>query len=104
MSWLTDITNWLREVFLALWGALVDLAHDMLIFAVEAVLGLVQTIISAIPVPDFLQGLSICGILSQAGPTAGWIIGVMHIPEGMAMIAAGVAFRLLRKFLTLFQW
>jgi hypothetical protein len=104
VSWLTDLTNWLSGVLTALFNGLVDLGHDLIIFLVEGTLGLFQAIVSAIPSPDFLTGISICGILGSAGPTAAWIIGVMHIPQGMGMVAAAVVFRLTRKVLTLFQW
>lgn len=104
MGWLTDFTNWLREQFQAFWNAIEQFGKDMGVYLVERVLELVTVIANAIPVPDALQEISICGILSQAGPTALWVIDVMQIPEGMTVIAAMFVFRMLRKLLTLFQW
>ncbi|MGV8950482.1 MAG: hypothetical protein ACOH2M_05315 [Cypionkella sp.] len=104
MNWLTNFTNWLREQIVAVWTAVVDFAHDLLVGGVDAVLTLFAAMVAAIPVPDFLANLSICGILANAGPTAAWAMGAMHVPEGMAMVAGGVTFRLLRKVVTLFQW
>lgn len=104
MGWLSDATDWLGEQIEAVWNATEAFFSDLLVGAVETVLDLVSTIANGIPVPEFLQGISICGTLSQAGPTAAWISDICHLPEGMTAIAGGFAFRMLRKLLTLGQW
>lgn len=104
MGWLTNFTNWLREQFLALWNALVELLGDLVVWLVEAMLDLVVVIVEALPAPDFIADYSICALLSSAGPTAAWALGSFRIAEGLGLLAAGFAFRMLRKLLTLFQW
>lgn len=99
-----DLTNWLREAINDVWSAFVTFTKDMLVFAVESVLDLVATMVEALPSPDFLQTTSICGVLANAGPWATWAIGTFKIAEGFALIAGSVVFRLLRVFLTAFQW
>ncbi|HWK52881.1 MAG TPA: hypothetical protein VNR18_00790 [Hyphomicrobiales bacterium] len=98
------VTNWFKEQFEALWADFVEFGRDMLVFAVESVLDLIATMVEAIPSPDFLQNASICGVLASAGPWATWAIGTFRLAEGFALIGGAVVFRLLRVFLTAFQW
>ncbi len=104
IGWLTDVTDWLRDQLATLWTALVALMQDMIVFMVEGFLSLISAIVNAIPVPDFLSETTICGLLSQAGPTAAWVMENFHIAEGMTLVTSALAFRMLRKLLTLFQW
>lgn len=99
-----DITNWLADQIRSVWDAFVAFMHDFGVFLVETVLDLVNVIIHAIPSPEFLQQLSLCAILSNAGPWASWAISTFRIGEALALLAAALVFRLLRVFLTLFQW
>lgn len=103
-GWLTDLTKWLLDLVKALFADLVELLKDLIVYSLEAVLELVKSIIAGIPVPDLLTNTTICGLLNSAGPTAAWVMGVFHVPQGMALIAGAIVFRLVRKFVTLFQW
>jgi len=103
-GWLGDLTNWIGQMIIALFQALMSLLMDMLIFAVENMLTLWCLAIESIPVPDFLTQYSLDGLLGSAGPTITWLIGTFRIGECLAIIGAGFAFRLLRKLLTLGQW
>jgi hypothetical protein len=103
-GWLDDVTNWLRDLFLKIWQALVAFINDMIVFLVEGLLELIALAIESLPVPDFLSGGGIGAALASAGPTVMWTLDTFKISEGMVLIAAGYGFRLLRKFLTLFQW
>ena len=104
MGWLTDLTNWLAAQIHAVWDALVLLAQDLALFLMEAVMDLSATAIEAIPVPDFIAQVSIGQFLAAAGPEVQWVLVKFRIAEGLGFIAAGYAFRLLRKLLTLGQW
>lgn len=103
-GWLERLTNWLGEMVATVFGALVDLVKDFVLFAVRGVLDLVLAIVNAIPVPDFLSQYSICTLLANAGPTAAWAVGTFKIAECLSVLMLAVSFRLLRKLLTLFQW
>lgn len=103
-GWLNDLTNWLRELARKIWDATVQFFTDMIVFLVEGVLELFAVAIEALPVPGFLTGGGIGAALASAGPTVMWALNTFKISEGMVLIAAGYGFRLLRKFLTLFQW
>lgn len=99
-----DVTNWLREQFVALWNAFMDFMHDLVVFAIETTLELVRVIVYALPSLDFLSGLTVCTILSNAGPWAKWAIVTFHLAESFVLLSGALVFRLLRVILTLFQW
>lgn len=104
MGWLTDLTNWLVEQIQRIWDAVTEFFGDLIVASIEAVLDLFATIVEAIPVPDFIGNYSIGGLLSNVGSDLMWIMGAFRIGEGIALLGAGYAFRLMRKLLTLGQW
>lgn len=104
VGWLTDLTNWLRDLVKTMFAEAIEFAKDFIELAFAMFVDAVLVVIAAIPVPEFLDGLSICGILGDAGPSVAWAVGAMRVPEGMAIIAAGFLFYLVRKAVTLFQW
>ena len=103
-GWLTDLTTWIAQQLKALWDAFVEFCGDLLIKAGETVCDFFATAVEAIPVPDFLTQYSLDGMLGQAGPVIAWLVGTFRIGECFAILAAGFAFRMLRKLLTLGQW
>lgn len=103
-DWLNDLTTWLKEQFMALWNAFTELLQDMLLNALEMVLDVFAKAVEAISVPDFMTTYNLGTLLGEAGPTVVWIANTFRLGEGLALIAAGYAFRLLRKLLTLGQW
>lgn len=104
MDWLTDLTNWLRDQLQSLWDAFVAFLGDLVVTAIEAVCDLFATAVEAIPVPDFMTQYSLDSLLGQAGSTIAWIVSTFRVGEGLAIIGAGFAFRLIRKLFTLGQW
>lgn len=106
MNWLTEFTTWLAEQIRAFFDAFNALLQDILVFAVEAVFEVVALAVELLStmLPEGLQGVTICGLLAQGGPTVQWAVTTFKVPEGMTVIAAAVVFRLARKLLTLFQW
>ncbi len=103
-GWLEDVTNWLRETLLAFWNAFVQFIKDAVVLIIESVLDLFATAVEAIPVPDFIANGSIGQFVSGAGETVLWAASTFKLAEGMALLAAGYTFRLLRKLFTLGQW
>lgn len=101
---LEKLTNWLKELVLAIWQAFSDFMSDLLLKALELWLVSVTLMWSKVPMPDFLDGYSLCSLISQAGPTVGWAMNTFRIGEGLGLLAAGFAFRMVRKLATLFQW
>lgn len=104
VGWLTDLTNWLRDLVKTMFTEAIEFAKDFIEMAFAMFVDVVLVVIAAIPVPEFLDGLSLCSILGDAGPSVAWAVGAMRVPEGMAIIAGGFLFYLVRKVVTLFQW
>jgi hypothetical protein len=103
-GWLSRITGWFAYAFNAFFTAIAQFFKDLVIYALAAVLSVVVLAISSIPVPDWIANNSMGSLLGQAGPVAGFFMVKLQIPAALLLIGAGYAFRLLRKFLTLFQW
>ena len=101
---MSDFVNWLlglvKSLFLALW----DLIADVFIAVFGWLLDIVAYIINHIPVPDFLSAYSIQILFQPIHPTILYFAQFFNFPMCFGLISAGVAFRLTRKFLTLFQW
>lgn len=103
-GWLSRITGWLSYALNTLFAAIAQLAKDLVTYVIGAVLGLVANAIASIQVPSWITNNSMGTLLSQAGPVAGFFMAKLQIPAALGIIGLGYAFRLLRKFLTLFQW
>lgn len=103
-GWLSRLTGWFSYALNTLFTALVGFFKDLVTYVLAVVLGVVALAISMIPVPTFLQGISLGSMLGQTGSVVGFFMMNLQIPAALGMIGAGYAFRLLRKFLTLFQW
>lgn len=104
MGWLIKLTDWLREQMIAMFQAYLNLLQALFMIWLKQMCGVWLTLLDLLPVPDFLANYSMCTLLSQAGPTVGWVLNSFRIAEGLGLIGAAFAFRLSRKFLTLFQW
>lgn len=103
-GWLSKLTGWIANVVHTFFVAIMQLLKDLVTYTLSVVLDLVASAISAITPPDFLANYSMGNMLGQAGPIVGFFLVQLRIGEGLALVGAGYAFRLLRKFLTLFQW
>lgn len=101
---LRDLTDWLQEQVQAIWDAFVEFIGDTLLNAVEMLLALFATLIEAIPMPEFVSQYGLGALLANLPPGVQWFLVQMKIPQGLAILAAGIAFRLLRKLITLGQW
>lgn len=103
-GWLDDITNWLSQLVRDVWEAFVTFVRDVVLHAIDIVLEGFSLLIEAIPVPGFLEGVSLGQYLGQLPGGVQWMLSTFRLPECFAILAAGVAFRLLRKLVTLGQW
>lgn len=100
---MTKFAEWLlsliKDVFKAGWNFVLD----AFIAVVDLGLQAFATLIAAIPVPTFAS--SGLGPLLAAIPGDIWFFaGHFRIAECFAVLGVGAAFRLTRKFATLFQW
>ncbi|MGO4521248.1 hypothetical protein AB4076_11590 [Dyella sp. 2RAF44] len=103
-GWLSKLTGWIANVVHTVFVAAVQVLKDLVTYIIGVVLGLVASAISAIGVPSWLSQYSMGSILANTGSTLAFFLVQLQIPAGLSLIGAGYAFRLTRKFLTLFQW
>lgn len=103
MKWLKELTDWIARQLTALWDAFVEFIGDTLLALVELVLETFARLVEALPVPGFLE-VGLGQVFGNLSPAILYYVGVFRIGEGLLVLAGGVAFRLLRKLLTLGQW
>lgn len=98
------LIKWLGDLIKSLWQAFVDFIGDIWIDIADIVLTALASVIASIPSPEFLSSYSIGQIIGMMPSEILYFVGMMQIGEGLTLISAGVAFRLIRKVITLFQW
>ena len=103
-GWLTDITNWLRELVEKFWQALEKFGNDVVVIAIAKVLEVVALAFESLPVPEFMSQYNIGTLLGNAGPTVGWFVETFKISECMAILAGGAVFKITRKIVTFGKW
>lgn len=100
---LAEFTAWLlslvKEVFTSLW----TFVQDAFIAAFGLVVKAFVSLIVAIPVPGFIQG-GLGQLWGGLDPGISYALTQSGVPAALALVGAGYAFRMLRKFVTLFQW
>ncbi|HEL3255142.1 TPA: hypothetical protein UMF52_000408 [Stenotrophomonas maltophilia] len=100
----TAITTWAKEQLTSLWADFSDFMTDLQTDFIELVLSYVKAIVYLIPAPDFLSQISFCAMLNAAGPWTAFIVAQLRVGEAIALLTAALVFRLVRVFLTVFQW
>lgn len=103
-GWLDKLTGWFANALHSVFQGLVDLLKDILVFFLMMIFQVVELIVGSISPPAFLKSYSMGGILGNAGPIVGFFISQFQVGTALALIGGAYAFRLLRKFVTLFQW
>lgn len=98
-----ELTTWLFDLVVKLLGALWAFIKDVFIEVFDLLISAFVALIAAIPVPGFMSG----GLDSFWGGMDSGIIYLLSgagVPQALALIGAGYAFRFARKVATLFQW
>jgi hypothetical protein len=94
-----DFIGWVVAVF----DAIIAFFADLLILILDGFLSAIATIIESIPAPDFIQnGLQF--YLSGIDPSILYFLSISGLDTAFALLGSGLAFRLLRKLVTLGQW
>lgn len=104
MDWLSAITEWFKTLFVNLFNSLVDFLNDFWLDICEAVLSAIAGTVESIPTPGFLESISLGSLISLLPGDILYFVGYLELPRAFGVISAGVAFRLARKLVTLFQW
>lgn len=85
------------------WTDFTEFMLQLPVTILKAILDAVAAIFEAIPVPDFLHQ-SLGDLLGPTMPYIGSFLAQAGISQAFTILGAGLAFRLLRKALTLGQW
>lgn len=108
VSWFTALFNWIARIFEWFTGMFKDMMEffgDLPVLIFKGILEGVIYLLSAIPVPAFLQGGSLLqGVFGALSPDVQYLVGFFGIPAALGIFGAGVVFRLTRKAFTLGQW
>jgi hypothetical protein len=95
----TDLIGWFVSIFDAVLGFLTDLP----LIVLDGFLSAIVAIIESIPAPQFIQnGLQF--YLSGIDPSILYFLSISGLDTAFALLGSGLAFRLLRKLVTLGQW
>lgn len=103
-GWLSKVTWWIAYAINVTFRAIVGFLKDLVAYVLGTVLSLVGMAIQAVGVPSWLTQYSLGSLLGQTGAVVGFFMGQLQIPLGLSLIGAGYVFRLVRKFVTVFQW
>lgn len=99
----TELTAWLLELVHALFSSVWDWVVDLFIHIVDMVLGVLVSVISAIPVPSSLSG-GLQQFWGSLDPGILYFATQFGVVEALGVIGAAYTFRFARKLVTLFQW
>lgn len=100
---LSDFSNWLFGLVHDAVLAVLHMLQDAFLWLLNALLSGIAAILGAIPAP-FSEQYSLSNLFAGLDPSIAYFVGQFGIVECLALLGAGVAFRLLRKLVTLGQW
>ncbi|MGA4637426.1 hypothetical protein ACPA5B_26470 [Pseudomonas solani] len=106
-SWLGAIARFFLRIFEWLKGLFLDVMEFFLDLPLVVFKGVIEGalyLLTAIPVPDFLASYSLGAMFAALPAALQFFVGAFNLHLVFLIISAGVAFRLLRKVLTLGQW
>lgn len=108
VSWFTGLLSAIAKFFEWFGGMLADVFEfflDLPLVILKGILDGVLYLLESIPVPSFLDGGGALQSVFSALPNdVQYFVGFFGIQYALAIIGAGVIFRLTRKALTLGQW
>lgn len=100
---LAEFTEWLWTLVVQVFTAAWSFVQDAFIACFGLVVGAFATLVAAIPVPGWLSG-GLGAVFGGLDSGVLYIVSQCGLPAALAVIGGGYAFRLARKFFTLFQW
>lgn len=100
---LAEFTAWLWSLVVKAFAAIWDLFTDLLIGMFDLVVSAFVALVAAIPVPGWMDG-GLQALWVNLDPGVVFLLTACALPQALAILAGGYAFRMARKIVTLFQW
>jgi len=107
VNWFTALFAWIARFFEWFKGLFLDFMEFIIDIPVKILSGILDGVIyvlSAIPVPGFIDGGGLQAIFDSFHPDVLYFVNFFGIDIGLGIFGAAVIFRLTRKALTLGQW
>ncbi|WP_199030583.1 DUF2523 family protein [Ralstonia sp. ASV6] len=101
---ISAFAKWLDDIFVAIFVAIWQITEDLFIDALDLLLQGFSYVLSYLPTPTFLTGVSLQTLFGSLGGDVLYFFGVFNIGQGISLLGAAFAFRMARKVVTLFQW
>jgi hypothetical protein len=107
IAWLNDKINaviaWLRDLVVSFVTTLYDLFKDAVVWVIDQVGGGLVSLLGSVSLPSFVSG-GLSSVFGAMPASILWIAGELQIGACLAVVGAAYAVRLVRVFVTLFQW
>lgn len=107
MEWLSEKIDsalaWIAQSIAAVFAAVTGWLKDFVIWALDALLSGIASLLEVIPIPSFLQN-GLLPLFSALPQPLVYLIVETGLVAGLSIVGAGVLFNLTRKLLTLGQW
>lgn len=103
-GWLDDLTAWMWKVLKIFFDALVAFAHDLIIRTLEQIFTVILLLLELLPMPEFLEGVSLGGMLASGGSSILWFADLFQIGPSLVLIGTAMVFYLIRRVLTVGIW
>ncbi|MGN7875899.1 hypothetical protein ACTJKJ_20260 [Roseateles sp. 22389] len=100
---LEQFTTWLLALLKQLFKDLWQFVIDLLLTVFEQIVNAFVYVVSHLPVPGFLTA-GLGSVFGQLDGSVMYLVTQCGLPAALAVIGSGYAFRIVRKFATLFQW
>ncbi|NMV38265.1 DUF2523 domain-containing protein [Ralstonia insidiosa] len=101
---LSALAQWLDNIFVSMFMALWSITEDLFIDSLDLFLQGFSAVLSTLPAPTFLSGISLQLLFNSLGGDILFFFGVFNIGQGIGLLGAAWGFRMARKVVTLFQW
>lgn len=103
IAWFQDAYNNFLAWLNAAWSGALQFFQDLPIVVLDSFLSAVSTVVGVLPAPTFAAG-GLQSLFNALDPAVIYFLSRSGMTEGLAILAAGLTFRLLRKLITLGQW
>lgn len=92
------------EFWKGVWTDFTEFLTDLPIKTLDGILNAVADVLESIVPPDFMMQNQLGDVLAPAMPYIGYFLAQAGISQGLTLLVAAIAFRVMRKVLTFGLW